>query len=118
MRLAMQEGAATEAVAEGSCLIGRRGTTPHRTRPTTRAAGAMYERRMAMMDGEIDQIKKRLKKATGVLVDDDSLTGEGKLDQVAEKVRIKVERVKGKLQQAVDQMKVAVAAKRDSRWAK
>jgi hypothetical protein len=37
---------------------------------------------------------------------------------VVEKVKIKVERVKGKLQQAVDQMKAAVAAKRDSRWAK
>ena len=72
-----------------------------------------------MIGGEIDQIKKRLKKAAGVLVDDDdSLTSEGKLDQVVEKVKIKVERVKGKLQQAVDQMKAAVAAKRDSRWAK
>jgi len=37
---------------------------------------------------------------------------------VVEKVKIRVERVKGKLQQAVDQMKAAVAAKRDSRWAK
>jgi uncharacterized protein YjbJ (UPF0337 family) len=72
----------------------------------------------AMIGGEIDQIKKRLKKAAGVLADDDSLTGEGKLDQVVEQVKIKVEQVKGKLQQAVDQMKVAVAAKRDSRWVK
>jgi hypothetical protein len=29
-----------------------------------------------------------------------------------------VERVKGKLQQAVDQMKAALAAKRASRWTK
>jgi uncharacterized protein YjbJ (UPF0337 family) len=71
-----------------------------------------------MMGSEIDQIKKRIKKAAGVLVDDDSLTGEGKLDQVVEKVKIKVERVKGKLQQAVDQMKAAVAAKKASRWTK
>ena len=62
-----------------------------------------------MIGGEIEQIKKRLKKAAGVLVDDDSLTSEGKLDQVVEKVKIKVERVKGKLQQAVDQMKAALA---------
>jgi uncharacterized protein YjbJ (UPF0337 family) len=78
----------------------------------------MHERGTAMMDSEIDQIKMRIKKAAGVLADDDSLPGEGKLDQVVEKVKIKVERVKGKLQQAVDQMKAAVAAKRASRWAK
>ena len=71
-----------------------------------------------MMGGEIDQIKKRIKKAAGVLVDDDSPTSEGKLDQVVDKVKIKVERVKGKLQQAVDQMRAAVAAKKASRWAK
>jgi uncharacterized protein YjbJ (UPF0337 family) len=88
------------------------------TRPTARAAASMHERRTAMMASEIDQVKKRIKKAAGVLADDDSLTSEGKLDQVVEKVKIKVERVKGKLQQAVDQMKAAVAAKRASRWAK
>jgi uncharacterized protein YjbJ (UPF0337 family) len=78
----------------------------------------MNERGTAMIGGEIDQIKKRIKKAAGVLADDDSLTNEGKLDQVVEQVKIKVERVKGKLQQAVDQMKAAVAAKRASRFAK
>ena len=71
-----------------------------------------------MIGGEIEQIKKRLKKAAGVLADDDSLTSEEKLDQVVEKVKIRVERVKGKLQQAVDQMKAAVAAKRASPWTK
>jgi len=75
----------------------------------------MNERGTAMIGGEIDQIKQRLKKAAGVLADDDSHTSEGTLDQVVEKVKIKVERVKGKLQQAVDQMRAAVAAKRDSR---
>jgi uncharacterized protein YjbJ (UPF0337 family) len=78
----------------------------------------MNERGTAMLDGEIDQINRRIKKASGVLADDDSLTNEGKLDQVVGKVKIKVERVKGKLQQAVDQMKAALAAKRASRWAK
>jgi uncharacterized protein YjbJ (UPF0337 family) len=78
----------------------------------------MHERGTAMIGGEIDQIKKRIKKAAGVLVNDDSFTSEGKLDQAVDKVKIKVERVKGKLQQAVDQMRAAVAAKRDSRWAK
>jgi uncharacterized protein YjbJ (UPF0337 family) len=78
----------------------------------------MHERGTAMMGGEIDQIKKRIKKASGVLADDDSHTSEGKLDQMVEKVKIKVERVKGKLQQAVDQMKAAVAGNRSRRWAK
>jgi uncharacterized protein YjbJ (UPF0337 family) len=78
----------------------------------------MNERGTVMMGSEIDQIKRRIKEEARVLTDDDSLTSEGKLDQVVEKVKIKVERVKGKLQQAVDQMKAAVAAKRDSRWAK
>jgi uncharacterized protein YjbJ (UPF0337 family) len=73
---------------------------------------------MEMIGGKIDQIKQRLKKAAGVLEDDDSHTNEEKLDQVVQKVKIKVERVKGKLQQAVDQMKAAVAAKRGIRWAK
>jgi uncharacterized protein YjbJ (UPF0337 family) len=78
----------------------------------------MHERGTAMMGSEIDQIKKRIKKASGVLADDDSHTSEGKLDQMVEKVKIKVERVKGKLQQAVDQMKAAVAGNRSRRWAK
>jgi len=78
----------------------------------------MKERGTAMIGGEIDQIKKRIKKAAGVLVDDDSLTSDGKLDQVAERVKIRAERVKGKLQQAVDQLKAAVAAKKASRWSK
>ena len=119
MRLAMQEGSTGERqLPKGAASSEtRHGAAPH-TRPTARAAASMNERGTAMIGGEIDQIKKRIKKAAGVLADDDSLTSEGKLDQVVEKVKIKVERVKGKLQQAVDQMKAAVAAKRDSRWAK
>jgi uncharacterized protein YjbJ (UPF0337 family) len=78
----------------------------------------MHERGTAMIAGEIDEIKKRLKKAAGVLAKDDSHTSEGKLDQVVEKVKINVERVKGKLQQAVEQIRAAVAAKRASRPAK
>jgi uncharacterized protein YjbJ (UPF0337 family) len=71
-----------------------------------------------MIGSEIDEIKKRLKKAAGVLANDDNHTSEGKLDQVVEKVKINVVRVKGKLQQAVEQMRAAVAAKRASRSAK
>jgi uncharacterized protein YjbJ (UPF0337 family) len=64
-----------------------------------------------MAGGEIDRIKTRIKKAATVLADDDSPTSEGKHDQAAKPL-------KGKLQQAVDQMKAAVAANRGSRWAR
>jgi uncharacterized protein YjbJ (UPF0337 family) len=66
------------------------------------------------MRGKIDEIKE----AAGVHVDDNGLKNEGQLDQVVEKVKGKVVPVKGKLQQAVDQMKAALAAKRASRWTK
>jgi uncharacterized protein YjbJ (UPF0337 family) len=58
-----------------------------------------------MMGGKIDQMKGRIKEAVGVLTDDDRLTNEGKRDQV-------VGKVKGKLEQAVEQMKEALRAKR------
>jgi len=66
-----------------------------------------------MAGGKIDQIKTRIKKtaAATVLADDDSPTSAGKHDQAAKQL-------KGKLQQAVDQMKAAVAANRGSRWAR
>ena len=70
------------------------------------------------MAGKLDQSKGRIPEATDALVDDDSLKREGKLDQVVGKVKENVERVKGQLQQAVDQMKAALAAKRASRPAK
>ena len=57
------------------------------------------------MGGKIDQMKGRIKEAVGVLTDDDRLTHEGKRDQV-------VGKVKGKLEQAVEQMKEALRAKR------
>ena len=66
------------------------------------------------MDGKIDQIKE----STGVLADEDSLKNDRKPDQVVEKVKAKVERVKGKLAQAVEQMKAALSGQRSHRWGK
>jgi uncharacterized protein YjbJ (UPF0337 family) len=74
----------------------------------------MHERGTAMR-GKIDQTKGRIKEEAGVLVEDDNLRNEGKLDQVVGKVKEKVERVKGKLEQAVETMKAALAGKRSSR---
>jgi uncharacterized protein YjbJ (UPF0337 family) len=106
-----------EAVAKGAAAsVTRPGAAP-RPEVTARAAASMNDRRMPM-GGTKDQMKRRIKEAVGVLVDDDRLTSEGKLDQVVGKVKINVERVKGKLQQAVDQMRAALAAKRVSRWTK
>jgi uncharacterized protein YjbJ (UPF0337 family) len=78
----------------------------------------MNERGIAMISDEIDQIKRRITKAASMFATDDSLTSEGKVDQVMGKVKEKVRQVKGKLQQAVDQMRAAVAAKKASRWTK
>jgi uncharacterized protein YjbJ (UPF0337 family) len=78
----------------------------------------MQERGIAMTGGEIDQIKQRIKKAAGVLAADDSVIGDGKVEQVVGKVKEKVVQMKGKLQGAVDQMRAAVAAKKASRWTK
>jgi uncharacterized protein YjbJ (UPF0337 family) len=74
----------------------------------------MHERGTTMR-GKIDQTKGRIKEEAGVLVEDDNLRNEGKLDQVVGKVKEKVERVKGKLEQAVETMKAALAGKRSSR---
>jgi uncharacterized protein YjbJ (UPF0337 family) len=119
VRLTMQEGSTEDRPLQTGAAASamRHGAAPPRE-ATARAAASMNERGTVMMGGEIEQIKRRIKKAASMLADDDNLTSEGKLDQVVGKVKIKVERVKGKLQQAVDQMKAALAAKRVSRWTK
>jgi hypothetical protein len=53
-----------------------------------------------------------------VPADDDSLTSVEQLGQMATKVKANVEPVKGKLAQAVDQMKAALRSKRSHRFAK
>ena len=73
---------------------------------------------MAIVVGEIDQIRQRINQAAGVLADDDGRTSEGKVDQAVGKMKEKVVQVKEKLRQAVDQMRAAVAAKKASRWTK
>jgi uncharacterized protein YjbJ (UPF0337 family) len=80
---------------------------------STCSAAPMHERGTAL-DGKMDQIKESM----GVPMDDDSLTSEEQLGQMATKVKANVERVKGKLAQAVDQMKAALRSKRSRRFAK
>ena len=65
------------------------------------------------MDGKMDQIRESI----GMPADDDSLTSVEQLGQMATKVQANVERVKGKLAQAVDQMKAALRSKRSHRFA-
>ena len=50
--------------------------------------------------------------------DGDGLPSEEQQGQMATKVKANVERVKGKLAQAVDQMKAALRSKRSHRFAK
>ena len=60
------------------------------------------------MGGKIDQLKGRIKEVAGVLTDDDRLKREGKLDQVAGKV-------KGQAERAVDKVKDILTDKRPRR---
>jgi hypothetical protein len=66
------------------------------------------------MDGKMDQRRE----STGVPADGDGLPSEEQQGQMATKVKANVERVKGKLAQAVDQMKAALRSKRSHRVAK
>jgi hypothetical protein len=58
----------------------------------------------------------RFRESTGVPADGDGLPSE--VGQMATKVKANVERVKGKLAQAVDQMKPALRSKRSRCFAK
>jgi uncharacterized protein YjbJ (UPF0337 family) len=49
------------------------------------------------MSGKMDQIKGRIKEATGVITDDDRLKREGKLDQVVGKVKEKAAKATEKM---------------------
>ena len=48
------------------------------------------------MDGQIDQIKGRIKEAVGAITDDDGLKREGQLDQVVGKVKETAAKVAGR----------------------
>jgi uncharacterized protein YjbJ (UPF0337 family) len=63
------------------------------------------------MGGKLDQARGRIKEAAGVLTGDDRLKREGKLDQVAGKV-------KGTAERAVDTVKDALTGNRPRRLAK
>lgn len=84
---------------------------PHEA--STCSAASMHERGTAM-DGKMD----RSRESTGVPADGDGLPSEEQQGQMATKVKANVERVKGKLAQAVDQMKAALRSKRSHRFAK
>lgn len=53
------------------------------------------------MGGKVDQMKGRLKEAVGVLMDDDSLKDEGKLDQLGGEIKETAERVAEKVKETV-----------------
>ena len=57
------------------------------------------------MEGKKDDIKGRVKEATGDLTDDDDLKREGKTDRAAGSVKDKLERAKDKGEEFVDKTK-------------
>jgi uncharacterized protein YjbJ (UPF0337 family) len=78
-----------------------RETVPH-NKPgvTTRTVAPANERNMTM-GGKMDQIKGRIKEATGVITDDDRLKREGKLDQVVGKIKEKSAKATEKIRTAL-----------------
>jgi uncharacterized protein YjbJ (UPF0337 family) len=60
-----------------------------------------------MASGKSDEVKGRVKEATGVLTGDKKLEREGKADQSAGKVKQVVEKVKKKAEKAIDEVKDA-----------
>jgi uncharacterized protein YjbJ (UPF0337 family) len=57
------------------------------------------------MEGKKDDIKGRVKEATGDLTDDDDLKREGKADQFGADIKEKAETAKDKVNEAVDDVK-------------
>lgn len=60
------------------------------------------------MSGEFDKAKGRVKQAAGDLTDNDSMRNDGKKDEAAGKVKGGVDKVKDKLDDAVDAVKKKV----------
>jgi uncharacterized protein YjbJ (UPF0337 family) len=54
------------------------------------------------MSGEMDQAKGRVKQAAGDLTGDDDLRREGKVDEMAGKLKDKVDDAKDKVEDAID----------------
>jgi uncharacterized protein YjbJ (UPF0337 family) len=61
-----------------------------------------------MASGKSDEVKGRLKEAAGALTGDKKLKREGKADQAAGKVKQAAEKMKKKLDKAVDKTRDAV----------
>lgn len=89
-----------EAVAKGRCLIGH-ATWRRIIAPGGCRRGLPGHTRGNIMGGKVDQMKGRLKEAVGVLMDDDSLKDEGKLDQLGGEIKETAERVAEKVKETV-----------------
>ena len=63
------------------------------------------------MEGKKDDIKGRVKEATGDLTDDDDLKREGKTDRAAGSVKEKLEKAKEKGEQVVDRARDKIQRK-------
>jgi uncharacterized protein YjbJ (UPF0337 family) len=64
---------------------------------------------LVMASGKSDEVKGRVKEAAGVLTGDEKMQREGKTDQVAGKVKQAVEKAKGTVDKAIDDVKDALS---------
>ena len=62
-----------------------------------------------MTSGKSDEVKGRVKEAAGVLTGDKKLERKGKADQVAGKLKQAAEKVKKKVEKAIDDSKDALS---------
>jgi uncharacterized protein YjbJ (UPF0337 family) len=62
-----------------------------------------------MASGKADEVKGRVKEATGVLTGDKKLEREGKADRSAGKVKQVVEKVKKEAEKVIDDVKDALS---------
>jgi uncharacterized protein YjbJ (UPF0337 family) len=70
---------------------------PHNKPDATTRAVAPTNERTTTMAGKMDQVKGRIKEATGALTDDESLKREGKLDQFVGKLKEKAAKAAEKM---------------------
>jgi uncharacterized protein YjbJ (UPF0337 family) len=60
---------------------------------------------MADTGAKAEELKGRVKEATGDLTDDDDLRRQGKADQMSGKAKQKVEHTKDKVEEGIDRVK-------------
>jgi uncharacterized protein YjbJ (UPF0337 family) len=82
-------------------LYKQHGAMPHKLTKRTIHAILFVKKRSIVMSGKKDQIKGRIKEATGVITDDDRLKREGKVDQLVGKMKEKATKAAERMRTAL-----------------